>query len=37
LVAKGLLLEERLTATCASLERAAEEGGQRNNGGGCGN
>ena len=27
--AKGLLLEERLTAVCASLERTAEKGGRR--------
>ena len=34
--AKGLLLEERLTAVCASLERAAEKGGRRGNCNGCG-
>jgi hypothetical protein len=34
--AKGLLLEERLTAVCASLERTAEKGGRRGNCNGCG-
>jgi hypothetical protein len=34
--AKGLLLEERLTAVCASLERAAEKGGRPGNCNGCG-
>jgi hypothetical protein len=29
--ANGLLLEERLTAVCASLERTAEKGGRRGN------
>jgi hypothetical protein len=33
--AKGLLLEERLTAVAASLDRAAEKGGPRNNCNGC--
>jgi hypothetical protein len=35
--AKGLLLEERLTAVCASLDRTAEKGGRRGNCSGCGN
>ena len=34
--AKGLLLEERLTAVAASLGRAAEKGGPRGNSSGCG-